>query len=179
MPNKSLEDKYFNVPDKVFNKINQALKTITVNDGHAKGLQRAKDLTSDRKVSYTQMKRLKNYFDNYEGDGSDDEYKLIGGKVTSFWVDKTLGSNRDSIKQAKKAKMDAGLENQFIKPHTKDRDNANPTNPDSGMIDITKGKISDKILRGDEIYKSSDRKTEAYEKEIQSIKYLIEYMNKK
>jgi len=179
MPNSSLQDKYFNVPDKVFNKVNQALKMVITNDDHAKGVKRAKDIVSDRKVSYAQMKRLKNYFDSYEGDGSDSEYKLIGGKITRLWVDKTLGSNRDSIKQSKKAKMDAGLENQFIRTHEKDNDNANPTNPDSGMIDITKGKVSDKILRGDEIYKSSVRKTEAYNKEIESIKYLIEYMNRK
>lgn len=178
MPNSSLQDKYFKVPDKVFNKINQTLRTITVNDEHAKGFKRAKDIVSDRKVSYAQMKRLKNYFDSYQGDGSDDEYKLIGGKTTNLWVDKTLGSNRDSIKQSKKAKMDAGMENQFIKTHEKDRDNANPTNPDSGMIDVTKGSTLKNVMSGDAIYKSSDRKTEAYNKEIQSIKYLIEYMNK-
>lgn len=179
MPNSNLQDKYFKVPDKVFNKINQALRTITTNDGQAKGLKRAKDLISDRKVSYLQMKRLKNYFDTYQGDGSDNEYKLIGGKITKFWVDKTLSSNRDSIEAQKDARMAAGEENTHIRTHTKDKDNANPTNPNSGMVDITKGKISDKILRGDEIYKSSDKKTEAYNKEIQSIKYLIEYMTKK
>jgi hypothetical protein len=172
MPNSNLKHNYFKVPDNVFNKINQMLKRINTNDEQAKGLKRAKDIVTDRKVSYLQMKRLKNYFDSYKGDGSDDEFKLIGGKTTRMWVDKTLGSNRDSIKQSKKAKMDGGLENQFIKKHTKDNDNANPTKANGGMIDVRKSSKMRNIMANDAIYQ------ENYNKEIDSIKYLIEYMNK-
>jgi hypothetical protein len=172
MPNSSLENKKFKVPDNVFNKINQMLKRVNTNSEQAKGLKRAKDIVSDRKVSYSQMKRLKNYFDSYQGDGNDEEYKLIGGKITRMWVDKTLGQNRDSIKQSKKTKMDGGMENQFIKTHTKDKDNANPTKANGGMIDIRKSSKMRNIMANDAIYQ------ENYKKEIDSIKYLIEYMNK-
>jgi|VirMetMinimDraft_7_1064189.scaffolds.fasta_scaffold20942_3 hypothetical protein len=178
MPNSKLKDNIFKVPDKVFNAINQSIKLISVNNEHTKGFKRANDIVSDRKVTYSQMKRLKNYFDSYKGDGNDDEYKLIGGKTTQLWVDKTLGQNRDSIKQSKKIKMDGGLENQFIKTHEKDNDNANPTNPNGGMIDITKGSTLRNVMTGDAIYKSSNNKNEVYNKEIDSIKYLIEYMTK-
>lgn len=180
MPNKDLKDKMFNVPDKVFNRVKQMLTKIEISNKHAKGVQRAKDIIDDRMISYSQMKRLKNFFDSYEGDGNDAEFNLIGGKVTKQWIDDTLGQNRESIKKLKKAKMDGGLENQFLKTHEKDFDNANPTaGADSGMIDVTKGSTMRNVMTGDAIYKSSDRKTEAYNKEIESIKYLIEYMSKK
>jgi hypothetical protein len=172
MPNSSLQNRYFKVPDKVYNKINQALSSINNDSEHAKGVKRAKDIIADRKISYAQMKRLKNYFDSYKGDGTDDEYKLIGGKATRLWVDKALGSSRDSVYQAKKAKMDGGLENQFIRTHTKDNDNANPTKANGGMIDIRKSNKMRNIMANDAIYQ------ENYNKEIDSIKYLIEYMCK-
>lgn len=172
MPNSSLQDKSYKVPDKVFNRINRALNSINIDDEHAKGVKRAKDLVKDRIVSYAQMKRLKNYFDSYQGDGTDDEYKLVGGKITKDWVDKTLKANRDSIHQSKKAMMDAGMENQFIKTHEKDRDNANPTNPHGGFARVDKSGKMRNIMANDTIYQ------ENYNKEIESIKYLIEYMNK-
>tara|TARA_R110000796_G_scaffold92618_2_gene196955 strand:+ start:1358 stop:1894 length:537 start_codon:yes stop_codon:yes gene_type:complete len=178
MPNNQLQNKTYTVPDKVFNRINQMLKQIKVSDDQTKGFKRAKDIVSDRQVSYSQMNRLKNYFDNYNGDGSDNEFKLIGGKVTRKWIDDSLGQDTESIKKQKKAKMDGGLQNQFIKTHTKDNDNADPTDPNGGLVDFSKGSTMDNIMTGKQVYKSSERKNEAYDKEIQSIKYLIEYMKK-
>ena len=172
MPNSNLKNKYFKVPDNVFNQINRNLNAINPDGEQAKGLKRAKDIVSDRKISYSQMKRLKNYFDSYQGDGNDDEFKLIGGKITRMWVDKTLGSNRDSIKQSKKTKMDGGLENQFLKTHTKDNDNADPTRANGGMIDVRKSSKMRNIMANDAIYQ------ENYKKEIDSMKYLIEYMDR-
>jgi succinate dehydrogenase/fumarate reductase-like Fe-S protein len=64
MPNNQLQNKTYTVPDKVFNRINQMLKQIKVSDDQTKGFKRAKDIVSDRQVSYSQMNRLKNYFDN-------------------------------------------------------------------------------------------------------------------
>jgi hypothetical protein len=172
MPNSQLNDKYFKVPDNVFNQINRRLSAINPDTEQAKGLKRAKDIVADRKISYSQMKRLKNYFDTYKGDGNDEEFKLIGGKVTRMWVDKTLGSNRDSILQSKKAKMDGGLENQFLKTHEKDNDNTNLSRANGGMIDIAKSSKSKNIMANSAIYQ------ENYKKEIDSMKYLIEYMDK-
>ena len=177
MPNSSLENKRYKVPLKVTNRIKSALNKATINDKQGKGVKRAKDLVINKDISDSQMNRLKNYFDNYQGDGTDEEYKLIGGKVTSKWVEKTLGQNRDSIRNIKKAKMEGGMDNAFLKSHEKDNDNTNVTQANGGMIDIAKSSKMDRIMAGDAIYKSSSQK-ESYDKEIDSIKYLIEYMNK-
>jgi hypothetical protein len=178
MPNSKLQGKVYKLPEKVFNKINQGLKMVDVTDEHARGYKRAKDLVANREVSYSQMNRLKNYFETYEGDGTDDEFRLIGGKTTKKWVEDSLNHDTESIKNVKKAKMDGGMENAFIRPHEKDNDNADPTNPYGGMVDMTKGSTMHNVMSGTQVYKSSERKNEAYEKEINSIKYLIEYMNK-
>lgn len=172
MPNSDLINKLYKVPDKVINRINHMLATLNVSDEQAKGLKRAKDIVDSKKITYGQMKRIKHYFDGYKGDGMDDEYKLIGGKVTKMWIDKALGDDRESIKTNKKAKMEGGMENQFLKKHEKDNNNTNVMAANGGMIDVNKSMKSGAIMHNSAVYQ------ENYNKEINSIRYLIEYMSK-
>ena len=172
MPNSDLINKLYKIPDNVTNKVKHMLAIIHTNDKQAKGVKRAKDLVDNKKISYGQMKRLKSYFDSYKGDGKDDEYKLIGGKVTRKWVDNALKTDRESIKTNKKVKMDGGMENQFIKTHEKDNENTNVTASNGGMIDVAKSMDSRAIMHNSAVYK------ESYNKEIKTIKYLIEYLSK-
>jgi hypothetical protein len=122
---------------------------------------------------------LKNYFDNYEGDGLDDEYRLLGGITTKKWLEKSdLETEKESIAKVKDSKMAAGTENTHQKSgYTKDNDNANPTGAKGGMIDVKNSFKNRNIMANDAIYKSSTN--ENYNNEINSIKYLIEYLNKK
>lgn len=173
MPNSDLKNKLYKIPDKVVNRIKHMLATMNVNDEHAKGLKRSKDMIEAKKISYSQMKRLKNYFDSYQGDERDDEFKLVGGNLTKKWIDSALKDDRDSIKTSKKVKMDGGMENQFLKTHEKDNENTNITASKGGMIDIAKSSKSNSIMHNSAVYQ------ENYNKEIDSIKYLIEYLNKK
>lgn len=163
MANSSLEDKYFTPPDKVLNKIESALAKIDV-EKRAKGFQRAKEILTKKVITYAQMKRLKNYFDSYEGDGFDDEFKLIGGYTMQKWVDKALGTSRDAVHDVKQTRMDAGEENQFKRTHEKDKDNADPTNV--RMVKVHKGSKLRNIMSNNTIYE-----------ELTTIKKLIDYMN--
>lgn len=166
MPNSSLQNRYYTPSDKVLNKIESALSKVNIKNGSVKGFRKAKEILQNKRINYQQMKNLKTYFDNYEGDGFDDEYKLIGGDAMKKWVDETLTQNRDVVHDYKKSKMDAGEENQFIKTHEKDQDNANPT-AIGGMINIKKSSDSRAIMNNDAVYE-----------EIKSIKQLINYINK-
>lgn len=174
MPNKQLEDRSYKIPDKVINRVSQMINKLEGSDKQAKGLQRAKEMVEKRVISYSHMNRLKNYFDSYEGDGTDDEYKLVGGEVAKKWLEKSdLETEKDSLSKIKKAKMDAGIENTHHKDgYTRDRDNANPTKANGGMIDAKNSFKSKNIMSNDAIYQ------EGYNKEIDSIKYLMEYLNK-
>lgn len=163
MANSSLENKYYIPSDKVLGKIESAVIKYDVDSG-AKGFARARDILKNKKISYSQMKRLKNYFDNYEGDGSDTEYKLIGGETMKKWIDKSLSTSRETVHAEKKVRMDAGEENQFIKTHEKDKDNADPTRV--RMPQIHKGSKLRNIMANDTIYE-----------EIENIKYLINFMD--
>ena len=136
--------------------------------GDASGFKRAKNIVDTKRLSYEQMKRVKNYFDNYEGDGNDMEFKLNGGDLMKSWVNNTLGNARDAIENVKRVEMNAGKENAFIRTHNKDRDNKNITKVN--LPKPEKGSQYDNIMNGRVRYESVESK-------INSIKYLIEYMN--
>ena len=177
MPNKKLENKTYTLPLNVKNVIKRGITKTTVNNKHIKGYKRANDLIKGERITNSQMEHLKNYYDNYEGDGKDDEYVLLGGDTTKIWVNKELDKSRTSIDRVKKAQMRGGKVNSYLKTHEKDNNNTNVTDTNGGLIDIVKSSTSDSLMRGDAIYKSSENKNESYNKEISEIKYLIEYLD--
>jgi hypothetical protein len=158
-----LNGKYYAVPDYVLRHLKSELNSVT--DKTIEGFKRTSKILEKKEISYGQMKRIKNYFDNYEGGKQDDEYKLNGGKIMQKWVDDSLKTSRDAIYNAKKTQMDAGRENVFIKTHTKDKDNADPTRV--RLAKIHKGSNARYIMNDKTVYEH-----------IADIKYLIEYLNK-
>jgi hypothetical protein len=118
-------------------------------------------------MSYPNLKMTKTRLNQAKKDGNIDEFKRKGGDEVLKWIDETLKTDRDTIYNTKKVGMDTGRENQFLKTHDK---NANPTRI-GGLPKINKGNIYRKIMTNKEVY------NESLKKEINQIKYLIEYMN--
>ena len=110
------------------------------------------------------MKRIKNFFDVYEGDETDSEYVLNGGERMKNWVNNALKIAREAIYNVKKAKQRGGMENAFIKPHEKDT-TKNPTKVRMARID--KSSSANNLENDKVVYESLDR-----------IKNLINYKTK-
>ena len=117
-----------------------------------------------------EMSRLKKAKEMCETTKSCGEYTRLGGEERLKEVENLVKTAKDANYQQKKTGMDAGRENQFIKRHEKDKDNANPTAV-GGVPKMTKGSINRKIMSNKEVY------NEGIQKEISEIRYLIEYMN--
>ena len=122
------------------------------------------------KISYPNLKMTKSRLEKAKNGQNIEEFNKKGGENALKWANETLKKDRDTIHNKKKIGMDAGRENQFIKTHEKDKDNANPTAV-GGLPKITKGNVSRKIMTNKEVY------NESLTKEIKDIIYLIEYMN--
>ena len=97
------------------------------------------------------MKRIKNWFDDYEGKHDDIEYRLNGGKTMNNWVESTLKKETESIKAPKKIKSETGLSNQFIKQHEKDNTKINKQSLKIKIPRISKD-ISGQVMRGKPVY---------------------------
>ena len=121
-------------------------------------------------ISYANLKMSKTRLNNAKDAQNFDEYNSKGGDSGLNWIEQTLKTDRDAIRGKKKTGMDAGRENEFIKTHEKDKDNANPTAV-GGLPKLNKGNISRKIMSNKEVY------NESLNKEIKDIIYLMEYMN--
>jgi hypothetical protein len=97
------------------------------------------------------MKRIKNWFDNYDGDHKDIEYRLNGGKTMQNWVESTLNKETLALKGPKKIKSETGLSNQFIKQHEKDNTKINKHSLKMKLPKLSKD-ISGQVWRGKPVY---------------------------
>ena len=80
-------------------------------------------LSMENGIAYNEMKRIKNFFDNFQGSQDSIEFILNGGQPMMLWVNATLNRATQTIKDFKAAKKAAGIKNAYIRPHEKDRQN--------------------------------------------------------
>lgn len=130
--------------------------------------------SGENKEKYTalamQESRLKKAREHGEKTGDWSEFNQLGGDTELKRLEGIIHTAQNTNHSIKKTGMNAGRENQFIKTHEKDRDNANPTAV-GGIPKVNKGSIKNKIMTNKEVY------NEGIDKEISEIRYLIEYMN--
>ena len=115
-----LKNRKFPIPDGVRKKLT-AIKDNYNGDKNMLGYKRLCNILDMDGIKYSEMKRLKNFFDNYEGSDKSMEYILNGGEPMKLWVTNTLYTATKSVHDYKQAKKDAGIKNAFIKPHNKER----------------------------------------------------------
>ena len=131
MANSDLYGNKWTVPNNVITKLN---KELNKSDTSLVGYKRAKNIVSDRTMSYSMLKRLKNFFDSFSGNKKGSEYLINGGDDMKTWVNNKLDSSRGDIVRNKRNKSDSGMNNQFKKTHSKDRDNKNVTKSSIAII---------------------------------------------
>jgi hypothetical protein len=88
-------------------------------DDSVEGFKRNKELQGQQTIDYKQLKRIKNFFDNFKGHQHDHSFVLNGGVEMKNWVNDQLRRMRDGIHTTKQHKSDTGMDNQFIKNHEK------------------------------------------------------------
>lgn len=99
--NQELYGKTFPVPPEVLKSIQATLVFNPTGDG----VRRAKFILKNGMLSYQDMKRLKNYFDHYNGE-NDVQYALAGGNRMKNFIDTKLGMERAVAKTGKEVRRD-------------------------------------------------------------------------
>lgn len=132
--NKELKDRIFDIPQNILDKINH---TITgLNGEHAKGLDRAQKLLTDKKVKYGQLKSIIHDIKNIDRNNDRLKFDLMGGELMEKWANTHLNGERDLISNSKDSRKRAdnigGLtgerKNSHLKKHTKKDSYRIPTN---------------------------------------------------
>lgn len=120
MANKDLKGKQFVIPEDIKLHLKSVLSWVEGSQNQ-KGMMRLKTLVDSESISYEQMKRIKNFFDNVDPNDQNDseEYRLNGGDMMSKWVNDELENERFMVHRDKQIRADAGEKNQFKKSFTK------------------------------------------------------------
>ena len=144
--NSELYGKTYTVPQDVIEYLEQCNQAVGEVDETTEGFKRNKDLREKGEITYQQLKRMKNWFDNFNGSERDLPFILNGGHYVKGWVDTTLGSMREGSQLSKEIKSTV-LPNQFIQPHEKNNvNNMNrPSQSHKSNIDRHATSISEDI----------------------------------
>lgn len=140
--NKDLYGNTIQLPEDVVEYLQQCFDSANTDDSTIEGFKRNQELRDSRETTYQQLKRIKNWFDNFNGLENDLPFILNGGHYVKNWVNNTLGGMRNNVYMGKKAKSEV-LPNQFIQTHTKD--NLNTMNRQSKSHSSTVGEINKDI----------------------------------
>jgi hypothetical protein len=88
--NKDLYGQPIQLPKEITEYLETCFNHATNSDSNTEGYNRNQELRDTGYVTYQQLGRIKNWFDNYSGDGTDDPYILNGADYMRNWVDSTI-----------------------------------------------------------------------------------------
>lgn len=93
--NSNLYNKTIELPQEVIEYLQSCFDYIPNSDSSIEGHKRNEELRNSGYVTYQQLGRMKNWFDNYKGDGKDAPYILNGSDYMKNWVNKTIQELRN------------------------------------------------------------------------------------
>lgn len=121
-------------------------------DENTEGFNRNQELQGQNFIEYKQLKRIKNFFDNFKGSHNESPFILNGGVEMKNWVDNELRKMRDYNKMTKTNKMNTGMQNQFIKPHEKKNfTNVRPSQEHTSTVDRYNAAVTESLKRINEL----------------------------
>jgi hypothetical protein len=121
-------------------------------DENTEGFNRNQELQNQNFIEYKQLKRIKNFFDNFEGNHTDAPFILNGGVEMKNWVNNELRKMREYGKMTKTNKMNAGMQNQFLKPHEKKNfTNVRPSQEHTKTVDRYNAAVTESLKRINEL----------------------------
>ena len=152
--NKDLYGNKIELPEDVVVYLTQCHDSAQGADENTEGYRRNKELRDSGFVTYQQLKRMKNFFDNFNGHENDLPFILNGGHYVKNWTNQTLKSMRDGISLGKKIKAEV-LPNQYIQTHTKgDLRNINrPNKSHSNTLEKYNLQVTEDLKRINELIK--------------------------
>ena len=93
--NKELYDKRIKIPDEIREHMRNSFSSVS-SESKDEGHKRNKELQDSNEISYQQLKRIKNFFDTYQGKPNDPSFILNGGVLMRTWVNNTLNNMRNN-----------------------------------------------------------------------------------
>ena len=150
--NKDLYDIEIEFPKEKREHMKLSFQKVSDADPNGEGYKRNKELQTKKFITYKQLKRIKNFFDNFKGNHKEPEFILNGGVEIKNWVNNELRRMRENPKMTKRNKMDTGMQNQYIKPHEKkDFTNVRPSQKHLSTMQKYDAAVTESLKRINEL----------------------------
>jgi hypothetical protein len=112
--NKELYGKTWDFPKDLQNHLKICFAKVKNVDSNIEGFNRNKRLQTATSISYPELKRIKNFFDNHTGTPQDAPFILNGENKMRDFVNSTLSGARQSLETSKQIRQDTGMEKEFV-----------------------------------------------------------------
>ena len=99
--NSSLYGHIIQIPKEIIDHLTICFDRVPNSDSTVEGHMRNLDIRRNGQATYQQLGRIKNFFDNYNGNKEDAPYVLNGEDYMKSWVDRTLDSLRNGDQMTK------------------------------------------------------------------------------
>jgi hypothetical protein len=142
--NNDLKGKMFPIFDGLRKHLKKTLSDYEERNGDKNndGYDRLVWICSQDSISTEEMKRIKNFFDNFMGTEECDDFILNGGKEMKDWVNRMLKVATDTVKNEKEAKQLMGLDDK------KKKEIKDVPKPDkNGVVKIQTKNLSNSISK--------------------------------
>ena len=84
------------IPNDIKQHLRNSFAQMKTAPENTEGYKRNQELQNQEKITYKQLKRIKNFFDNYQGKPNDPSFILNGGVLMRTWVNNTLNNMRNN-----------------------------------------------------------------------------------
>jgi hypothetical protein len=135
--NKNLYNKTIQLPNEVLEYLQTCFDHIPNSDPSIEGHKRNEELRNSGYVTYQQLGRIKNWFDNYDGDGTDAPFILNGADYMRNWVENTtqqLRKNDSFTNRIETEYMPDDMDDTYIKDLGPIADMARPSKDHSTFV---------------------------------------------
>lgn len=112
--NKELYGKTWDFPKDLQNHMRICFAKVKNADANVEGFNRNRRLQAATSISYPELKRIKNFFDNHTGTPQDAPFILNGENKMMDFVNSTLSGARQSLDTSSQIRQDTGMEKEFI-----------------------------------------------------------------
>ena len=92
--NKDLYNKKIKFPEEMKEHLKSTFSSVQGADQNTEGFNRNQELQGQSSITYQQLKRIKNFFDNFKGIPNEPSYILNGGDYMRSWVTQTIDGLR-------------------------------------------------------------------------------------
>ena len=112
--NKELYNKSWDFPKDLQNHMKICFGKVKNADANTEGYNRNRRLQTATSISYPELKRIKNFFDNHTGTPQDAPFILNGESKMRDFVNSSLSGSRQSLATSKNIRQDTGMEKEFV-----------------------------------------------------------------